>query len=190
MQTTTQLNFDIKTSENAPAASQPILAAAKKAYGFAPNLLGLMGNHPALLNAYWEGDNFLAKNSVLTPIERQVAFLSASYENNCHYCMAAHSTIGQMTKVPQEVIDALRAGTTIPDAKLEALSQYVKATTVKRGRVSEEDIQSFLDAGFTQESILEVITIVGFKVFTNYINYLAQTPVDAPFQANAWTPRS
>lgn len=188
MQTT--LNFEIKTSENAPAASQPILAAAKKAYGFAPNLLGLMGNHPALLNAYWQGDNFLAKNSVLTAIERQVAFLAASYENNCHYCMAAHSTLGQMAKVPQDAIDALRAGTTIPDAKLEALSQYVKATTVKRGRVSQEDIQNFLDAGFTKESQLEVITIVGFKVFTNYINYLAQTPVDAPFQANVWTPRS
>lgn len=190
MQIAEKLKFDIKTIENAPTASQAILKAAKKAYGFSPNLLGLMANHPALLSAYWEGDNFLAKNSVLTPIERQVAFLSASFENNCHYCMAAHSTIGQMTKVPQEVIDALRAGTTIPDTKLEALSQYVKATTVKRGRVSSDDIQTFLSAGFTQESILEVITIVGFKVFTNYANYLAQTPVDDAFQANTWTPRS
>ncbi|MGH1339183.1 MAG: carboxymuconolactone decarboxylase family protein [Aureispira sp.] len=190
MQTTTPINFDIKTTENAPLASQEILATAKKAYGFAPNLLGLMSNHPALLHAYWEGDNFLSQNSVLTPVERQVAFLSASFENNCHYCMAAHSTIGQMTKVPQDAIDALRAGTTIPDAKLEALSQYVKATTVKRGRVSQEDIQDFLKAGFTQKSILEVITIVGFKVFTNYTNYIAQTPVDAPFQANIWEPKN
>jgi uncharacterized peroxidase-related enzyme len=190
MQTTVKSQFEIKTIENAPAASQPLLQAAKKAYGFSPNLLGLMANHPALLNAYWEGDKFLTKNSVLTPIERQVAFLAASYENNCHYCMAAHTTIGQMTRVPQGVIDALREGSTIPDAKLEALSQYVKATTVKRGRVSEEDIQNFLDAGYTLESQLEVITIVGFKVFTNYINFLAQTPVDAPFQKNIWTPRN
>lgn len=189
MKQTELLNLDIKTADNAPIASQSILNAAKKAYGFSPNLLGLMANHPALLNAYWEGDSFLTQNSVLSPVERQVAFLAASYENNCHYCMAAHSTIGQMTKVPQDSIDALRAGTTLPDTKLEALSQYVKATTVKRGRVSQEDIQHFLKAGFTQESILEVITIVGFKVFTNYINYITQTPVDAAFQANIWEPR-
>lgn len=186
----TTLDFEIKTSENAPDASQPVLVAGKKAYGFEPNLLGLMGNHPALLQTYWEGNNSLAKHSVLTPTERQVAFLSASYENNCHYCMAAHSTVSQMIKVPQDVIDALREGTTIPDAKLEALSQYVKATTVKRGRVSEEDIQRFLDAGFTQESMLEVITIVGLKVFSNYINYLAQTPLDPAFQPNEWTKKA
>lgn len=189
MQTVETLKFDIRTIEEAPEASKPALIAAKNAYGFSPNLLGLMANHPALLNAYWEGDNFLAKNSVLTPIERQVVFLSVSYENNCHYCMAAHTTIGQMTKVPQNVLDALRDGTTIPDAKLEALSQYAKATTVKRGRVTPQDIAAFLEAGFTQESIMEVIVITGFKVFTNYINFLAQTPIDTPFQPNAWTAR-
>ena len=190
MQTIGQLKFDIKTSENAPAASQSILKAAKKAYGFTPNLFGLMANHPALLNAYWQSDNFLAKNSVLTAIERQVAFLATSFENKCNYCMAAHTTVGQKVKAPKEVIDALRNGTTVPDAKLEALSQYVKATTVKRGRVSQGDIQSFLDAGYTKESMLEVIAIVGFKVFANYTDYLSWLPIDVPFHANAWTPRS
>lgn len=190
MKTLETVKFNIKTVEDAPEASKPILAAAKAAYGFDPNLLGLMANHPALLHAYWEGDNFLAKHSVLSAKERQVAFLAASFENNCHYCMAAHSSIAQMNKVPQDVIDALRAGTELPDAKLNALSSYVKATTVKRGRVSQEDLQRFLDAGYSQEAILEVITIVGFKVMTNYINFLAQTPVDAPFQANVWIPRS
>lgn len=190
MENLKNLKFEIRTTENAPEASKSILAAAKAAYGFDPNLLGLMANHPALLHAYWEGDNFLAKNSVLTAKERQVAFLSASYENNCHYCMAAHSSIAQMNQVSQDVIDALRSGTELPDAKLNALSNYVKATTVKRGRVSQEDVENFLEAGYSQEAILEVITIVGFKVMTNYINYLAQTPVDAPFQANVWTPRN
>ncbi len=187
MNTLENVKFEIKTVENAPEASKSILAAAKKTYGFKPNLLGLMANHPALLNTYWEGDNFLTKNSVLTAKERQVAFLSASYENNCHYCMAAHSGIAQMNQVSQEVIDALRSGADLPDTKLNELSKYVKATTVKRGRVSEKDVQNFLDAGYTQEAILEVITIIGLKVFTNYINYLAKTPVDSAFQVNIWS---
>ena len=186
METIEKLNFEIKTQENAPENSRGALSAAKKAYGFNANLLGTMANHPALLNNYWEGSANLSANSTLTGVEQQVAFLAASYENNCHYCMAAHTSIGQMHKIDQSILDALRNGTTIPDARLEALSQYVKATTVKRGRVSEEDIDAFLSAGFTQESVLEVITIVSLKVMTNYINYVAQTPVDAPFQANVW----
>ena len=100
--------------------------------------------------------------------------------------MAAHTSIAQMHKIDQSILDALRTGTTIPDVKLEALSQYVKATTVKRGRVSQEDIDAFLTAGYTQENVLEVITIVSLKVMTNYINYVAQTPVDGAFAPNSW----
>ena len=189
MSTMNKLNIEVKSIENAPEASQDALKAAKAAYGFEANLLGAMANHPALLNSYLQGSALLDANSTLSPIEQQVAFLTVSYENNCHYCMAAHSTIGQMTKVPQEVIDSLRNGTPIADPKLEALRQYVKATTINRGRVSDDDIQNFLAAGFNEEQILEVITIVGFKVFTNYINYLVKTPVDDAFQANSWEPR-
>ncbi len=149
-----------------------------------------MSNHPALLKSYMPGNTALSASATLSPVEQQVVFLSVSYENNCHYCMAAHSTVGQMMKIPKSVIDALRDGTIIPDAKLEALSQYAKATTVKSWRVSDEDLQNFLDAGYNQDQVLEVITIVGLKVMTNYVNALAKTPVDAAFARNTWEPRS
>ena len=100
--------------------------------------------------------------------------------------MAAHTTIGQMQKIDQGVLDALRSGTALENPKLEALSQYAKATTIKRGRVSKEDIDAFLAAGYTQENLLEVITIVSLKVMSNYINHVAQTPVDAAFSPNSW----
>lgn len=179
-------NFDIKTIENAPEASIEVLKAAKNAYGFSPNLLGLMANHPALLQSYWDGNMSLSQNSTLTAEEQQVVFLSISYENNCHYCVAAHTSISQMAKISPEVLNALRNGTPIPNARLEALSQYAKATTTKRGRVSQDDIQSFQNAGFNQQQQLEVITITGLKVLSNYVNYVAQTPLDVAFQPNAW----
>ena len=186
MTTIENLNYDVKTIENASETSKEVLEQAKKAYGFVPNLLGTMANHPALLKNYWEGSANLGENSTLSAKEQQVAYLAASYENNCHYCMAAHTSIGQMHKIDQSILDALRTGTPIPDARLEALSQYVKATTISRGRVSQEDINAFLEAGFTQENVLEVITIVSLKVMTNYINYVAQTKVDSAFEPNAW----
>jgi len=189
MSTQIQSKFDTKTIENAPDAAKNGLTEAKKAYGFIPNVYGLMANHPTLLNSYLDGNSSLSENSTLTAIEQQVAFLTISYENNCHYCMAAHTSIGQMTKVPQEVLDAIRNGETIPNEKLEALSQYAKATTLKRGRVSQEDIENFYNAGFNKEQQLEIIVMVGFKVFTTYINYLTQTPVDDAFQENIWESR-
>ena len=48
------------------------------------------------------------------------------------------------------------------------------------------EIENFYSAGFNQEQQLEVILIIGLKVFTNYINFLAQTPIDEAFQPNVW----
>lgn len=186
MRSLKNLSYDVKSIDNAPKNSKSVLEESKKAYGFVPNLLGTMANHPALLKNYWEGNKNLEANSTLSAKEQQVAFLAASYENNCHYCMAAHTSIGQMQKINQGILDALRTGTEIQNQRLEALRQYVKATTIKRGRVSKEDIDSFLSAGFTQENVLEVITIVSLKVMTNYINFVAQTKLDSAFEPNAW----
>lgn len=186
MEAIEKLNYEVKTIENAPENSKAALEAAKKAYGFSPNLLGTMANHPALLNNYWEGSANLAANSTLSGVEQQVVYLSSSYENNCHYCMAAHSTVSQMHKIDQGVIDALRTGAALSDPKLEALNKYTKAAVIKRGRVSKEEVDALLSAGYTQENILEIITIISLKVMSNYVNYLAQTEVDAPFQPNAW----
>jgi len=186
MTTIETLNYDVKTIENAPENSKSILETSKSKYGFVPNLLGTMSHHPALLKNYWDGVANVEANSTLTTEEQQVAYLAASYENNCHYCMAAHTSISQMHKIDQSVLNALRTGTPIPNPKLEALSQYVKATTTSRGRVSETDVEAFLDAGFTKENVLEVITIVSLKVMTNYINFIANTKVDSAFEPNAW----
>lgn len=186
MRTLKNLSYNVKSIDNAAKNSKSALEESKKVYGFIPNLLGTMANHPALLKNYWEGNKNLKANSTLSAKEQQVAFLAASYENNCHYCMAAHTSIGQMQKINQGILDALRTGTKIEDQRLEALRQYVKATTIKRGRVSKEDIDSFLSAGFTQENVLEVITIVSLKVMTNYINFVAQTKLDSAFEPNAW----
>ncbi len=55
-----------------------------------------------------------------------------------------------------------------------------------RGYVDDQAVQAFLDAGFTQRQILEVILGVSQKVMSNYTNHLANTPVDKPFQKFVW----
>jgi len=179
------MNFPVHTIETAPDAAKPTLEAALKGYGFLPNLLGMMATSPALVAAY----TTLAKiydGTSLTPTERQVVLLAASYENTCGYCMAAHSTIAAMQRVPVEVVDALRKGDPLPDRRLEALRQFTAAVVVTRGWPSEIDLQAFLEAGFGSEQILEVVLGVGLKTLSNYANHFADTPVDAAFSSAAW----
>lgn len=179
------MNFPVHTVETAPAAARPTLEAALKGYGFLPNLLGMMATAPALVAAYTTLAKIYDETS-LTPAERQVVLLTASFENTCAYCMAAHSTIAEMQRVPADVVDALRRGGPLPDQRLEALRQFTAAVVVTRGSPSEIDVQAFLMAGFGSQQILEVILGVGLKTLSNYANHFADTPVDAAFSSAAW----
>ena len=72
-----------------------------------------------------------------------MAILAISAENDCHYCMAAHSVVGKMTGVSEADIQSLRNETPIADAKLEALRSFAKTLVAKRGWADESDMEAF-----------------------------------------------
>lgn len=181
------LQIEAQTIDSAHKVSSDIMAAAKKDFGFVPNMYSLMANNPALLDSYTYSYKSFRANSGFSPVEQEVILLSISYENNCDYCMGAHSFVAdKMSKVPEEVTNAIRNGEEIPDAKLAALSKYTRATVVKLGRVSKEDIIGFLEAGYTKDHILGVVTGVGVKTMSNYFNHLTGTPLDEVFSDRKW----
>jgi uncharacterized peroxidase-related enzyme len=179
-------SFQVHRQETAPAASRPLLAQVQEAFGFVPNLAGTLAEAPAALEAFLALDHAFSATS-LTPTERQVVLLATSFANECDYCMAAHTVIAGMQKLSGEVVGALRYGRSIADAKLEALRSFTNSVVTARGRVSDAEVQRFLAAGYTRSHVLEVITGVTVKTLTNYVNYVAQTPLDAQFRSGGWT---
>ena len=177
--------FTVHTKETAPETSVALLQGAEKAFGFVPNLIGMMAESPALTKGYLSIAQIFDETS-FSPTQRQVITLTASRYNECHYCMAAHSVIAEMQKVSQDVIDAIRNDDPIVDVKLEALRNFTTQVVDKRGWVSNEDIQAFVDAGYNRQQILEVILGVSFKTLSNYVNHITDTPVDTAFAKKAW----
>ena len=178
--------FTIHTQETASEKSVPLLQGAEKTIGFIPNLIGMMAESPAVTKGYLNISQIFDETS-FSPTERQVVILAASRYNECHYCMAAHSVIAEMQKVSLDVVDAIRHDHPIVDEKLEALRKFTTQVVDKRGFVSDEDIQDFVDAGYTKQHILEVILGVTFKTLSNYVNHITDTPVDNAFARKAWT---
>lgn len=180
------VNVPVQSVESAPAASREMLKAAGGKFGFVPNLLGMFANAPALLEGYLTLAGIFDKTS-LSPTERQVVLLAASFENGCEYCMAAHSAIAGMQKVDQGVIGSLREGKPIADAKIEALRSFAAETVRTRGWPSTEAVATFTGAGYTPAQALEVILGIGVKTLSNYANHLAATPLDAAFAPVKWS---
>jgi uncharacterized peroxidase-related enzyme len=181
--------FPVHTPRSAPAASRPLLEQARERFGFVPNVLGALAASPAALQAYLAIGEAL-EGSGLTPVEQQVILLTVSFENECGYCMSAHSTVAGVQGAPLELIDALRDGEPLADRRLEALRTFTGEVVAKRGWVHEADIEAFLDGGYTEADVMTILAGVAMKTLSNYANHVVNTPVDSAFRAQAWQSRA
>lgn len=178
-------DFTMHTEESAPEASKALLAHSKKAFGRIPGLHAIMAEAPGLLEAYKTAHE-LVINSSFDKDEITVLWQSVNVEHACQYCVPAHTGIAMSMGVSNEISEALRNQTPLPNARLEALRTFTLSVVRNRGFVDDSAVQAFLDAGFSRRQILEVILGVSQKVMSNYTNHLANTPVDAPFRKLAW----
>ncbi|QDU41463.1 Carboxymuconolactone decarboxylase family protein [Maioricimonas rarisocia] len=180
---TAQSTFAPLSIDDAPEASRGSLEAAKKKYGFVPQILGVMAHAPATLDAYMTLGSILEKSS-FSPKEQQLILLAASVENECGYCTAAHSTVlKSMLKVDAETVAAVREGRELSDAKQDALVTTVREIVRERGHVSEETVKSFTDAGYSQPQLLELLVGVAMKTLSNYLDHITPVEVDEAFAA-------
>jgi AhpD family alkylhydroperoxidase len=180
------MSYTVHTIDSAPAAAKEILTGAKNGLGFVPNLFAVMAEAPTLLKAYTTLSGIFDETS-LNATERQVVLLTVSYENGCEYCVAAHSVISGLQKVPADVAQAIRAGRPIADKKLEGLRRFAAAVVNSRGWPSDTDTAAFLSVGYGSQQVLEVVLGVGMKTLSNYANHIAKIPLDQAFASAAWS---
>lgn len=160
-----------------------IFSNTKKAIGAIPNMYKNMGASPGLLNTYITGYTHLRESKIFNQKELEVIFLTISKENSCDYCLTAHSFIGRkMTNVPEDVIQAIASGKSIPDEKLKALNQFVVHYLNSKGWIDPVEVQKFLDAGYPEEAILEIILAISVKTISNYSNHIFHTEIDSMFK--------
>ena len=177
--------FPIHSPETAPEPSKPFLERTKKSFGMIPNLEGVMAVAPELLQSYVNLEEAFDQTS-LTPVERQVVFQTANFENTCDYCVPWHTLLSEQAGMSQEDIQALRDDTPLSNNKLEALRTFARSLIVQRGKISTASLEEFFSAGFTEKQALEVILGIATKVMSNYTNSIAGTPLDKAVKDKVW----
>ena len=176
--------YTIHTIETAPAASKPLLEGAQKQLGFIPNLFGALADAPAALEAYLALSGSVEKTS-FSAAETEVINLSVSATNGCDYCLAAHSTIANMKKVPAEITKAARAGAPLADPKLDVLAKLTRSVVETRGWPEQGLLDDFFTQGYTRANYLELLVGVTMKTLSNYVNHQVETPIDVAFGGEA-----
>lgn len=178
--------FQIHTIESAPGASQEALKIVQQNNGFIPNLIGVLANAPTALETYRTVGAINQRNS-LTPTEREVVQITAAVSNGCDFCVAGHTAISiKQIKMPDDVLQALRKTSPITsDAKLDTLARFTLAVINTKGKVGEQLLNEFLNAGYTTQNALDVVLGVSLASLCNYANNLAQTPINPELQQYA-----
>ncbi len=178
-------DFPLHDMESAPEASKPLLENSIKAFGRLPGLHRVMSESPQHLEAYHMLHK-LFQETAFDAEELTVVWQTINVEHECHYCVPAHTGIAKMMKVDDAIIDALRNETPLPTDKLEALRRFTLQVVRQRGAMEPAQMQAFFAAGYTHRAVLDVVLGLAQKVMSNYVNHMAETPMDDAFKAFAW----
>lgn len=178
-------NYPVHTIASAPAESKPALEQLQKAFGILPNLPAVIANSPKLINSL-VGMFQQVHSPGLTEAENQIVLLTDAVVNSHKYAVAFHTTLALQQGVSPEDTGAIREQRVPRDKRFAALSTLARTLIEKRGHLDEQELESFIAAGFTKEQVFEVVAIVAASTITNYAGTIAGPPLEDPFRQHAW----
>lgn len=175
----------VHTAQTAPEAARARVETAEKNNGFLPNLIGVLANAPQALAMYQDVGTLNAQTS-LTAGEREIVQLVAAVNNHCGFCKAGHTALSLKKKLlAEDAVEAVRNGQSLADEKLNTLAVFATEALKQKGNVSDETLQAFFQAGYSEQQALEVILGLALATLCNYANNLARTDINPELQAYA-----
>src|ERR1700744_556380 len=140
-------DYQIHTIETTPEKSKPLLELFIHAVGFVPNLAGAIANSPVLANSLLGLFQNVHGGSFTEP-EVQVLLLTNAVTNASSWPVAFHTTLGLRQGLDPADVQAIREGKLPKQQRYAALSALTKKLIEGRGKLTDDDVTAFLQAGF------------------------------------------
>lgn len=166
------------SNETANIEQRNLLDAIQSQLGMVPNFLRVFANSPDALKAFL-GLHHIANHGSLDSATRERIAVALAQQNECEYCLSAHTAIGRKAGLNGAEIEANRAGTS-HDAKAAVAVKFARALVEHKGEVTNAELQAMSNAGFSEADIVEVITHVGMNVLTNILGKASRVNIDFP----------
>ena len=165
-------------SSHVDAKVATTLSQVKASLGMVPNLFATLAHAPVALDGYLLLSKTLSHGR-LSARQREILALAVGQENECRYCLSAHTAMAKASGVSE--VDVVKArGGEGEDPLERALASFAKKIVRQRGHVADEDIENARKAGIDDGLMMEVVATVALNTLTNYANELADTEIDFP----------
>jgi uncharacterized peroxidase-related enzyme len=165
-------------TNTAPRETADHLETCRKMFGGTPNLFTTAANSPVALGALLSLFANLGKSSFGAKTGELLAIAIAE-SNQCGYCLAAHTTIGQALGVTPVALASARQADSL-DHRIAAALKLAVAINESRGHIEDATLAGARAAGLTNGEIVEIVAHVALNIFTNYLNSVAKTTIDFP----------
>ncbi|MBI3727498.1 MAG: carboxymuconolactone decarboxylase family protein [Burkholderiales bacterium] len=155
-----------------------ILNDINTAFGVTPNMFRAVANSTAALNSMWSAFAALGNGVIPAKLGEQIAVAIANL-NQCEYCLAAHTVLGQKAGASSAEMAAAQSGNS-HDTKTDAALKFALKVVRQRAQISKEDVEALRLQGYDDEHIVEIMAHVALNLYTNYINVALDVPLDFP----------
>lgn len=150
----------------------------KSKSGKVANFQATLANSPAALQGF-HGLNAGVKSGSFSDKQREMIALTIGEQNNCDYCLSAHSESSRAEGLnDKQILDARRGRAT--DPKTSAILALARTINDNRGVVDDTALQAARSAGLSDSDLMETVANVSLNILTNYTNQLAGTSLDFP----------
>ncbi len=170
----------VHTVSDAPAGSQATLTALGQQVGKVINIHAQMAHSPTLLELYATTERLLQEHSTLDVAVRRAIHLAVAHANDCEYCQAAYTGAARAAGHSEEDTKDIRRGGLPGDQKLTALLDVAREIADNRGYVEDTTWKTAVEAGWSEQEILEAYAEVVRTTMTNYFTHLVGTELDLP----------
>ena len=116
-------------------------------------------------------ENILRGPSELSVVERELIFAFVSACNACSFCMGAHQSIAQSFGLEEGLLESLISSGShkAVDLKLQTCLNLAKKIVEDSSRVVKHDVSALIDAGWSEETAHDVISIAALATFYNML---------------------
>ncbi|WP_114325918.1 carboxymuconolactone decarboxylase family protein [Candidatus Colwellia aromaticivorans] len=178
-------DFIYHTTETSANEAAKVLSDIKEGIGFVPNIFAIIAEStPALRGLVTLNDEY--SHSSFSAEEQQIILITTSTVNECIYCVAGHTAFAEKIKMPSEIITSMRNQESTANHNYNVLATTVRQLIEHKGRVSQEIINNFINAGFSKAQFLELVMGICVKTFTNYVSNALNVELDEAFKPYAW----
>jgi uncharacterized peroxidase-related enzyme len=142
-----------------------------------PNVLCLMANSEPVFENYTHF-HYTQPSYKLAKKYRKMVSLAVSQFNDCLYCVALHTSTAIESGIlsQEECLDARRMKSTV--SKTNTILKFTKDVLENRGKVNDSSIKDIKRHGFTDQEIIEILSVISFITLANFTANVGKPELD------------